>query len=372
MKFQFYHAIVAIVLVGLFLSSSVLFQEGTANTSSLRSSSPIRSPQIDLLVTEQLALGPRIPGSPGSLAFKEWVITKLPNQWHMQQQNFTYFGVELRNFWITSHPESYPRIIVGAHYDTRAIANNDDTNPNDPVPGANDGASGVAAILELLNHIPESISSSIGFVLFDGEDQGSGGMRNEDGFSWDWIVGSEYFANSLSDTQVNNTDSFILLDMIGDDELELPWEANSDKSLLKEIWTTAAQLGYGSIFVEKAGPRLKDDHIPFIQKGIPSIDIIDFNYPEWHTTHDDIHSINPENIAIVADVIYSWLLTKLTDNSTISSVEPNSSNSSNTNEVSLFSSSRTSSLPTISAYFTITGAFTIVFLLIRTRKRIIS
>ncbi|MHA2250114.1 MAG: M28 family peptidase, partial [Candidatus Kariarchaeaceae archaeon] len=198
--------LVVVILTSCFLvtSSIVLYDFGVDNETSLRSSSNIDVNRILRLVSEQLELGPRIPGSEGSIKFKNWLEGQIPSIWNLHTQNFTYDSLEIRNFWLTSS-ETHPEYIIGAHFDTRAIANMDTQYPDQPVPGASDGASGVAAILELLNHIPSDISKKVGFVLFDAEDQGYYGMKQSNGDSWDWIVGSTHFAQSMTQEQVNQT-----------------------------------------------------------------------------------------------------------------------------------------------------------------------
>ncbi len=287
----------------------------------LRDTSIINEDDILKYVNEQLELGPRIPGTAGSDAFNTWIHSKVAEPWFIYTQNFTYKEVELRNYVISTTDE-LPPYLIAAHYDSRAVANND---PNflkreEPVPGANDGASGVAAILELINKIPVEIQSKIGFLLFDGEDQGSSGIEG-----WDWIIGSTYFANEMSITEVANTVSFILLDMVGDDELNLKIEQNGDEALTEEVWKLAADLGYADIFLDEQGYNLIDDHIPFKRRGIDTLDIIDFDYPEWHTTNDDIDNISATSIAIVTDVVLSYLTTN--NNITIPDNTSNSVNS---------------------------------------------
>ncbi|MCY3412512.1 MAG: M28 family peptidase [Candidatus Heimdallarchaeota archaeon] len=272
----------------------------------LRQQSSIDQQAITTFIQEQLLLGPRVPGSQASLDFKEWIHDKVQDPWIIETQNFTHKGIELRNYFI--HTASTPSLLIAAHYDSRARADNDDDPEKHeiPVPGANDGASGVAAILELMYKLPISIREDVGFLLFDGEDQGNGGM---DG--WDWIVGSSYYASQMSADEIEQTEAFILLDMIGDDDLILKKERNSDNTLTDEIWSLAADLGYSDIFVDIAGYSIIDDHIPFKNKGIDVVDIIDLNYPEWHTTKDDFDHISTENIAIVTDVVYEWIVNRL-------------------------------------------------------------
>lgn len=275
-----------------------------AGDQKLRDNSPVHINVIEEHMQVQIDMGPRIPGSEESLLFKDWILEKSDDVWEVNMQNFTYLEIELRNYYITKIDGGIPEILIGAHYDSRAIADRD-SNPfliDNPVPGANDGASGVAAILEMISILQGDLDDKVGFILFDGEDQGSGGMD-----SWEWIVGSNYFAENMSEEQVNNTQVFILFDMIADDEFQLPYETNSNRTYIDEIWNTGIDLGYEDIFLFESGPNLIDDHIPFKRLGIPSVDIIDFDYPEWHTTSDDMNNIDPVSVGIVIDTVLVWL-----------------------------------------------------------------
>ena len=338
--------IVGLALISVLLYSASLISENYPildDSSLLRSGSSINVSNIEDLIIEQLLLGPRIPGSNGSKEFNLWVKDKIPSTlgWKLETQNFSYDDVELRNYWISTHNGITPDIIIGAHYDTRARANKDPNFPDSPVPGANDGGSGVAAILELINHIPNTFADKIGFALFDAEDQGSWGMTLKNERSWEWIVGSTEFVRNMSSNQINNTKAFILLDMIGDDDLEIPWEQNSDLVLIESIWGLASKLGYASIFVNTSGYSLIDDHFPFINAGIPSLDLIDFEYPEWHTTRDDIDAIDAENIAIVSDVCLEWLKNYFGYNESISTSKINSPPSISSNNSAISQKSET-------------------------------
>jgi len=192
-----------------------------------------------------------------------------------------------------------PWIILGAHYDTRIYADHDPKpeQRSKPVPGANDGASGVAVLLELARVIPIELSNKIWIVFFDMED--NGGIRN-----YDWIMGSQLFVNSLDE----KPDKMILLDMIGDEDLQIFYERNSDRPLSEEIWKVAASLGYEDYFINQPKYRLLDDHVPFLRAGIPAIDIIDFDYEYWHTTSDTIDKVDFISLEIVGNTILAWLL----------------------------------------------------------------
>jgi Zn-dependent M28 family amino/carboxypeptidase len=194
-----------------------------------------------------------------------------------------------------------PWIILGAHYDSRLFA---DRDPNvqfrtEAVPGANDGASGVAVLLELARVIPKDLPLNLWLVFFDGEDNG-----NIQG--WDWILGSRGFVENLK----GKPDSVIIVDMVGDRDLNIYIEKNSDPGLSSEIWQVANRLGYSNQFIPVRRHRILDDHIPFLEAGIPAVDIIDFDYPPWHTTADTIEQISPDSLKIVGETLRQWLIQK--------------------------------------------------------------
>ena len=281
------------------------------STNSLRNTSSVSTERIEQFVRDQLDLGPRIPGSEGSRNFRGWIenLYSSSNTWEVKSQVFEYRNVTATNILIKSKGMEFPKYLIGAHYDTRARATQED--PNIPVPGANDGASGVAAILELSILLSRYNSSEIGFVLVDAEDQGNdGGGYGMDG--WDWIIGSTYFVDNMSQEEKESLRYFILLDMIGNPDLKLKYEGYSTDWLKEEIWSDAATLGYEDTFIPEKGVYLIDDHKPFLNSGIPAADIIDFeSYEEWHTTHDNIDAISIDSIAIVTDVIQYFLISNL-------------------------------------------------------------
>jgi glutaminyl-peptide cyclotransferase len=248
-------------------------------------------------IEEQLALGPRYPGAPGHSACQEWLVDELTILgWVVEKQPFEYKGSTLTNI-IAYHPDNQgtPPIIFGAHYDTRQIADRDSVQKDQAVPGANDGASGVAVLLELARVFAEDSRHDLVLVFFDGEDQG----RIEE---WDWAVGSQYYVNHLD----LDPSAVVIVDMVGDQDLTLPYEQLSDPDLVASIWTTGQELGFEQ-FLDVPGPTLIDDHIPFLNKGIPAIDIIDFTYPYWHTTADQLDKVSADSLHVVGKTLEHWL-----------------------------------------------------------------
>jgi len=252
------------------------------------------------LIKDQLAFGPRIPGTPGHAQTVTWMQEKLEAAgWSTKLQEAMMMGHPIKNLvGRRGGEEDAPWIILGAHYDTRIYAdqNPDPEKRKQPVPGANDGASGVAVLLELARVLPKDYPGTIWLVFFDAED--NGGIAG-----WDWILGSRAFVNQLE----GQPDAVVIVDMIGDADLNIKMEPSSDARLTAEIWSQAAKLGYEEYFQPVPGPRILDDHTPFLRAGIPAVDIIDFDYPYWHTTADTLDKVSAESLQAVGDTLLAWL-----------------------------------------------------------------
>lgn len=253
-------------------------------------------------VLTQLAFGPRTPGSTAHQQAVDWMVTELKrNGWVVEVQELDYQGQPVRNV-IAKKGSGDPWVILGAHYDSRLVADQDSNAElgQQPVPGANDGASGVAVLMEISRVLPGELAkaSQVWLVFFDSEDQG-----NLPG--WDWIYGSRAFVEQL----VGKPAAMVLVDMIGDADLNIYQEQNSDPELTRQIWASAASLGYSQQFLQQPKFRMLDDHIPFLQKGIPAVDLIDFDYPYWHTSHDTTDKVSANSLEIVGKTILNWLTT---------------------------------------------------------------
>ncbi len=249
-------------------------------------------------VQDQLAFGPRIPGTPGHDKIREWIMNEvIAAGWQFETQASETMGHTIYNL-IAKNSEQPPQIIIGAHYDSRIYADNDPdpANHRRPVPGANDGASGVAVLLELARSLP-SETVPVWLVFFDAEDNG----RIE---SWDWILGSREFVknNPIQPRAV------VIVDMIGDADLDIYRERNSNVELTDQIWATAKSLGYGDTFIDEYKHSMLDDHTPFVEAGIPAIDIIDFDYPYWHTIEDTQDKVSAESLQIVGETLRTWII----------------------------------------------------------------
>jgi glutaminyl-peptide cyclotransferase len=308
MRKIFLIVILSIVTIGAIASGYILWN---------RPSTPQTNPAITQFrgdqawedVAYQVSLGPRIPGSQAHQNTVNWIESELQQAgWDVELQSTESGGHPIKNIvgkWGTGSPW----IILGAHYDSRIFADHDpDPNKqNQPVPGANDGASGVAVLLEIARVLPnvDAISGanrnpgqSVGqvwVVFFDAEDNG----RIAD---WDWIMGSRAFVDSLSD----KPDAAVIVDMIGDSDLQIYLENNSDPELSRQIWDIGQKLGYDQ-FISEPKYTILDDHIPFLEAGIPAADLIDFDYPYYHTTEDTADKVSPESLEAVGNTLIHWL-----------------------------------------------------------------
>jgi len=250
-------------------------------------------------IERQIEFGPRIPGSANSDAMKGFVRGEMGVAgWIVENQDFVFDQENLTNI-IAKSSINPPKVIIGTHYDTRALSDNEVSLSlqKTPVPGANDGASGTAVLLELSKTI-ERDELDIWLVFFDAEDQGN--LEN-----WEWSIGAQYFVNQLN----FSPEYVIIIDMIGDANLGIYKEKNSTVSLVESIWDEAKKLGYSSYFFQDYKYSIIDDHLPFINKGIPTCLIIDLDYPYWHTTKDTLDKVSGESLKIIGDVLLSWLST---------------------------------------------------------------
>ncbi len=266
-------------------------------------------------LTQQTSFGPRNPNSKGHEACLQYLLEMLRSlAGRVEKQEFTrtgYRGEVLRmtNIVAAFNPDARTRILLCAHWDTRPRADRDPDKArrNEPILGANDGASGVAVLLEIAN-ILHSTPPPVGvdIVLFDGEDYGREGDQTY------YLLGSRFYAQQKPADYIPRFG--ILLDMIGDKQLEIPREANSMRyapDVMDEIWSTARELGIQQ-FVDAPGDEVMDDHWPLNEAGIKTVDLIDFNYPDasnrfWHTSQDVPANCSAESLGAVGTVLVHLL-----------------------------------------------------------------
>ncbi len=261
-------------------------------------------------VTAQMNLGLRPSGSAANRATSDYIVSSLKSAgWKAETQEFVYRNVPVRNVVGKIAEGKGPVIILGAHFDTRLRADQDKSQPDQGVPGANDGASGVAVLLELARSLdPAKLNAEVWFAFFDAEDNGeidgcliTAAPCQHD--PWPWSVGADYFAAHLS----VKPSAVVILDMIGDADQNIYYEQNSDKQMQEQIWGIAARLGYSKQFIPQFKWSMDDDHTPFLERGIRAVDMIDFDYPYWHTVHDTADKVSPDSLERVGRVMQTWL-----------------------------------------------------------------
>ena len=249
-------------------------------------------------VKTQVSFGARLPGSAAHAQVQEWIRKELESAgWLVEIQRSESMGHPIENI-VARRSNEAPQIIIGAHYDSRMFADHDSdpTKRMEPVPAANDGASGVAVLLELARSLPDT-REPVWLVFFDAEDNGL-----IEG--WDWILGSREFVRK----NVVTPKAVIVVDMIGDTDLNIYREQYSDPALTNEIWDTANSLGHADHFINDFKYAMTDDHSPFLEAGIPAVDIIDFDYPYWHTTQDTPDKVSAASLQIVGQTLRTWVM----------------------------------------------------------------
>jgi len=249
-------------------------------------------------VKTQVSFGPRIPETAGHDQVRAWIQAELESAgWQVEVQESEVMGHPVKNI-VAKRGDESPQIVIGAHYDSRMYADNDPDPANHmaPVPAANDGGSGVAVLLGLARALPKD-TVPVWLVFFDAEDNG----RIE---GWDWILGSREFVKN----NPIQPRAAVVVDMIGDADLNIYKEKNSNAVITDEIWKTAKDLGYDDKFIESYKYSMEDDHTPFLEAGIPAADLIDFDYPYWHTTQDTPDKVSAESLKAVGDTLVAWVV----------------------------------------------------------------
>jgi glutaminyl-peptide cyclotransferase len=257
-------------------------------------------------VEQQMDFGPRVPNTPGHERTGAWLEAQLRQRADtvivqaFTQRTSRGATLRLRNLFARFRPQATDRVLFLAHWDTRPKADKSENLGQQqlPVPGANDGASGVAVLLGVADALKARAPEiGVDLLFVDGEDWGDFSDSTET------LLGARYFAAHLP---AGYTTLFaVLFDMVGDKDLQILQEGYSVSrapEVVQRVWDTAAQLGYGRVFVPRVGEPLTDDHVPLQQAGIRAIDVIDFTFPYHHTTEDTIDKVSAASLQIVGDV----------------------------------------------------------------------
>lgn len=270
-------------------------------------------------LARQVAFGPRVPNTDAHKEAGDWIVGELKShgavvtEQKAQLKAFDGTLLNSRNIFGQINPEAKGRILLLAHWDSRPWADKDPdpSKRNFPVDGANDGASGVAVLLEIARQLSlNPINKGIDILFVDAEDWGS------DGDDESWALGTKYFVENPP-VKGYSPEYAILLDMVGGDGATFCREYFSERSaprIAEEIWSKAHQLGYDKMFLNSMGSAIMDDHVQLIKAGIPAIDIIEY-HPEgdigfnsrWHTTTDNLDGISKSTLKAVGSTLLQFL-----------------------------------------------------------------
>jgi hypothetical protein len=266
-------------------------------------------------LTAMCDLGPRPSGSAAMKKQQEMLVEHFQRQGaKVERQEFTARDpksgamVPLANLIVHWHPDRRDRVMVSAHYDTRPFPDRDASNPRGRFIGANDGGSGVAVLMELGRFMPKLPGAyGVDFVLFDGEE-----LVYAEGD--EYFLGSKYFARQYVNQPPAHHYRFgLLLDMVGDAQLRCFYEPNSMRyapTVTRAVWDTARRLGVYELVPQMANMAVNDDHMPLNEIAhIPTCDLIDFDYPYWHTQNDLPAQCSALSLAKIGWVVHEWLKT---------------------------------------------------------------
>lgn len=329
-----FHAIIILIFTALLASckqSTAAVSADDAARRHIDSLAALRTPDADSLlafVATQVAFGPRTPGSRGHADTRQWLQERLSaygvDKVTVQEAPVTLFDGSRHtayNILARTNPEANRRILLVAHYDTRPWADQDTPEHHDtPIDGANDGASGVAVLLEVARQLQEHPLDSLGvdLLMVDLEDSGDPAGGNDES----WCLGTQAWVDNLPYDNRNRPLYGILLDMVGGRGATFPREYISQqyaRTVNDKVWALANSAGLASRFPNSTGGSVIDDHLFINRAGIPCIDIIEsanpitgsFN-PTWHTLGDTLDAIDPATLRDVATLV---LLTLSSENS---------------------------------------------------------
>lgn len=278
-------------------------------------------------IAQQCSYGPRTMNSEAHDACGDWIAQKFESLGAKVVSQYAdlklYDGtpIKCRNIIAQINPEATRRIMICSHWDSRPWADhdNDSSKHRTPIDGANDGASGVALMMEIARQIQLqgdtcAVKVGLDLVCFDAEDCGTPEFDMADGANEDpntWCLGSQYWSGQRM-AEGYSPEYGILLDMVGGMNSLFKKEYYSVQyasNVVAKVWNTAASLGYADLFVNEDGGGITDDHLQVMRSGVPCIDIIGCDkdgasFPKtWHTVNDDIHHIDKNTLKAVGMVL---------------------------------------------------------------------
>lgn len=262
------------------------------------------------LVRAQVDFGPRVPGTDGHARQMGWMVSRLDSVApevavdtfsHVTEEgdSLTLFNVSAR-----FRPEATRRILILTHWDTRPRSDNatDPAQQEIPIPGANDGASGTAVLLELAGLLGGTDAPlGVDLLFVDGEDYGP--------TADDMFLGARRYADNL-DGLASRPVYGLLLDMVGDEDplfLTDDLSVQAANVVVQKVWRAAERLGYRDYFPNRVADRVYDDHVPLIEAGLATADIIDLDYGPnnayWHTPQDALEHVSASTLEMVGEVV---------------------------------------------------------------------
>lgn len=282
---------------GLFISTLVLLFAFTSFSSYSRTS--FSAERAFSLLAQMQSIGPRIPGSEAHLKAVEFITnTLITNGWIVKTQVGTVGSQPIKNI-VATRNNAHIHTIIGSHYDSRMLADRERNTRlmSLTVPGANDGGSSTVVLLELSRIISVENLDGFALVFFDAEDQGN--INN-----LEWIMGSRFFVENLP----FSPERMVLLDMVGGFDQNISPPQNSNEELYEEFLSISDCIGYKEYFLPQSRIAILDDHVPFLEVGIPALNLIDINDQHWHTTEDDLENVNLLSLQRIGDVVFTWII----------------------------------------------------------------
>ncbi|MBD5183040.1 MAG: M28 family peptidase [Bacteroidales bacterium] len=270
-------------------------------------------------VARQVNFGPRVPGTSSHLACGEFLIDELgkyADTVYVQKATVEAFNgdkLPLTNIIGVFNPLQSRRIILLAHWDTRPWADMAVEDRDVPIPGANDGASGVAVLLEIARNLAlEAPAVGVDIMFVDGEDYGNSGGFSDNKDTW--CLGTQYWSDNMIPYTANNRPVYgILLDMVGGRNARFHREYFSENNApnpTNKIWSEGRRLGFDDRFIDEIGGSIVDDHIFMAQAGIPTVNIVETmnevtsNFPPtWHTHEDNMDNIDRNSLNAVGKTV---------------------------------------------------------------------
>jgi glutaminyl-peptide cyclotransferase len=310
-----------VALAGIFTGPFLQwFRTAEADAAMLAPPAPFDGQRAYGYLKQICEIGPRTAGSEANTRQRKLVADHFAkNGATVREQPFraahpmTGEPLVMANLIGSWNPKTLQRVVIGAHYDTRPHPDQevDPNRQNLPFIGANDGASGVALLMEIANHLTDLETHwGVDLVLFDGEEL----VFGNDPYVGEYFLGSEEFARQYSHQVAARRTAMryangMVLDMVGGKNLRIKKEPNSLEGapeLVREVWGVAGALKVKS-FLSDRGREVRDDHLALNRAGIPTIDIIDFEYPYWHKADDLPENCSAESLAEVGRVVTAWL-----------------------------------------------------------------